>query len=112
MVLSGVATAVPLLLFAGAANRVPMVGLGILQYVAPILQLALRRAALPRADAAGAAGRVRAGLGRADHLHGGRDPQRPAGEGGKDGGRSDGRHRRTGHRPAATLTPREGQGTS
>lgn len=39
MVLSGVATAVPLLLFAGAANRVPMVGLGILQYVAPILQL-------------------------------------------------------------------------
>ena len=40
MVLSGVATAVPLLLFAGAANRVPMVGIGILQYVAPILQLA------------------------------------------------------------------------
>jgi chloramphenicol-sensitive protein RarD len=39
MVLSGLATAVPLLLFAGAANRVPMVGLGILQYVAPILQL-------------------------------------------------------------------------
>jgi chloramphenicol-sensitive protein RarD len=41
MVLSGVATAVPLLLFAAAAGRVPMVGLGILQYVAPILQLAL-----------------------------------------------------------------------
>jgi chloramphenicol-sensitive protein RarD len=40
MVLSGVATAVPLLLFAAAANRVPLVGLGILQYVAPILQLA------------------------------------------------------------------------
>ncbi|MFI5494322.1 EamA family transporter RarD [Actinoplanes sp. NPDC051859] len=40
MVLSGVATAVPLMLFAGAANRVPLVGLGILQYVAPILQLA------------------------------------------------------------------------
>jgi chloramphenicol-sensitive protein RarD len=40
MLLSGVATAVPLMLFAGAANRVPMVGLGILQYVAPILQLA------------------------------------------------------------------------
>lgn len=31
----------PLLLFAGAANRVPLVGLGILQYVAPILQLAV-----------------------------------------------------------------------
>jgi chloramphenicol-sensitive protein RarD len=41
MVLSGVATAIPLLLFAGAASRVPLVGLGILQYVAPILQLAL-----------------------------------------------------------------------
>jgi chloramphenicol-sensitive protein RarD len=40
MILAGLATAVPLLLFAAAANRVPMVGLGILQYVAPILQLA------------------------------------------------------------------------
>jgi len=40
IVLSGVATAIPLLMFAGAANRVPLVGLGILQYVAPILQLA------------------------------------------------------------------------
>jgi chloramphenicol-sensitive protein RarD len=39
MVLSGAATAVPLLLFAGAANRVPLTALGILQYVAPILQL-------------------------------------------------------------------------
>lgn len=41
MIGSGVATAVPLLLFAGAANRVPLIGLGILQYVAPILQLAV-----------------------------------------------------------------------
>jgi chloramphenicol-sensitive protein RarD len=41
MVLSGVATAVPLLLFAASANRVPLVGLGILQYVAPIVQLAI-----------------------------------------------------------------------
>ena len=40
MVFAGVLTATPLLLFAGAANRVPLVGLGILQYVAPILQLA------------------------------------------------------------------------
>lgn len=38
---SGVVTAIPLLLFAGAANRIPMVGLGMLQYVAPTLQLAL-----------------------------------------------------------------------
>ncbi|MEV7626148.1 EamA family transporter RarD [Actinoplanes sp. NPDC089786] len=41
IVLSGVATAVPLILFAGAANRVPLVGLGIMQYVAPIIQLAV-----------------------------------------------------------------------
>ena len=39
LVLAGAVTAVPLLLFAGAANRVPMSGLGILQYSAPILQL-------------------------------------------------------------------------
>jgi len=30
-----------LLLFAASANRVPLVGLGILQYVAPIVQLAI-----------------------------------------------------------------------
>jgi chloramphenicol-sensitive protein RarD len=40
MVLSGAATAVPLLLFAAATNRVPLTGMGILQYVAPVLQLA------------------------------------------------------------------------
>ncbi|MCO8277416.1 EamA family transporter RarD [Actinoplanes sp. TRM 88003] len=41
MIFSGLATALPLLLFAAAANRVPMVGIGILQYVAPIIQLAV-----------------------------------------------------------------------
>jgi chloramphenicol-sensitive protein RarD len=40
MVGAGVATAVPLLLFAASANRVPMVSIGILQYVAPVIQLA------------------------------------------------------------------------
>ncbi|MDI1461909.1 EamA family transporter RarD [Catellatospora sp. KI3] len=38
---AGVLTAVPLLMFAGAANRLPLVSLGMLQYVAPTLQLAL-----------------------------------------------------------------------
>ena len=38
---SGVLTAVPLLLFAEAANRVPLSGLGILQYLTPTLQLLL-----------------------------------------------------------------------
>ncbi|BFU47485.1 EamA family transporter RarD [Krasilnikovia sp. MM14-A1004] len=40
MMLSGVATAIPLLLFAASANRVSLVGMGMMQYVAPILQLA------------------------------------------------------------------------
>ncbi|WP_229398732.1 EamA family transporter RarD [Micromonospora okii] len=40
LVLAGAATAIPLLFFAGAANRLPLTALGMLQYVAPILQLA------------------------------------------------------------------------
>jgi chloramphenicol-sensitive protein RarD len=39
LVLSGAVTAVPLLLFAGAANRIPLSGLGLLQYLTPTLQL-------------------------------------------------------------------------
>ncbi len=39
--LSGVITAVPLILFGGAAIRVSMVQLGLLQYIAPILQFGL-----------------------------------------------------------------------
>lgn len=37
----GAVSAVPLLFFAGAANRIPLVALGILQYVTPVLQLAV-----------------------------------------------------------------------
>jgi chloramphenicol-sensitive protein RarD len=39
LLLTGVITAVPLLFFADAANRIPLSALGLLQYVAPILQL-------------------------------------------------------------------------
>jgi chloramphenicol-sensitive protein RarD len=39
LVLAGVATAVPLLLFAAAARRVPLVTIGLLQFITPILQL-------------------------------------------------------------------------
>jgi chloramphenicol-sensitive protein RarD len=39
VVLSGVITAGPLLLFAGAANRIPLSAIGLLQYLAPTLQL-------------------------------------------------------------------------
>jgi chloramphenicol-sensitive protein RarD len=38
---SGVATAVPLLLFAAAARRVPLSTVGLLQYVNPLMQLAI-----------------------------------------------------------------------
>jgi chloramphenicol-sensitive protein RarD len=38
---SGAATAGPLLLFAGAANRLPLYSVGMLQYVAPVLQFSL-----------------------------------------------------------------------
>jgi chloramphenicol-sensitive protein RarD len=40
LILGGAVTAVPLLLFAGAANRIPLSTIGLLQYLAPILQLA------------------------------------------------------------------------
>jgi chloramphenicol-sensitive protein RarD len=40
LVVAGVITAIPLLLFAGAANRIPLSAIGLLQYLAPILQLA------------------------------------------------------------------------
>ena len=36
---SGIATAIPLLLFAAAARRVPLVTIGLLQFVTPVLQL-------------------------------------------------------------------------
>jgi len=39
LVMAGLITAIPLLMFADAANRITMTGLGILQYTAPILQL-------------------------------------------------------------------------
>lgn len=39
MVLSGVVTALPLLLFGAAAQRIPLVTLGLLQYLTPTLQM-------------------------------------------------------------------------
>jgi chloramphenicol-sensitive protein RarD len=41
MVFSGVVTAVPLLMFASAARRIPLTMIGILQYIAPTLQFLL-----------------------------------------------------------------------
>ena len=39
LVAAGVATAAPLLLFAAAARRVPLVTIGLLQFITPVLQL-------------------------------------------------------------------------
>lgn len=39
LVLSGVATAVPLLLFAAAARRIPLVTVGLIQFATPVMQL-------------------------------------------------------------------------
>jgi chloramphenicol-sensitive protein RarD len=41
LALSGLVTAVPLLLFAGAASRVPLTTLGLVQYLAPTIQFLL-----------------------------------------------------------------------
>jgi len=38
MLLAGVVTAVPLLLFAGAARRLPLTTIGLVQYLTPVLQ--------------------------------------------------------------------------
>lgn len=57
MVLSGAITAVPLLLFAGAANRIPLTSVGVLQYLTPVMQLgigvAIFHEPMPAARAAG-----------------------------------------------------------
>jgi chloramphenicol-sensitive protein RarD len=41
LVISGVATAIPLLLFAAAARRIPLSTVGLLQYLTPSTQLAI-----------------------------------------------------------------------
>jgi chloramphenicol-sensitive protein RarD len=41
LVTSGIATAVPLLLFAAAARRIPLSTVGLLQYVTPLMQLSI-----------------------------------------------------------------------
>lgn len=41
LISTGLVTAIPLICFGGAATRIPMVTLGLLQYLAPIIQFAL-----------------------------------------------------------------------
>ena len=53
---TGVVTALPLICFGGAATRVPLTTLGLLQYVTPMMQFVHRGVLLRRADADGRAG--------------------------------------------------------
>lgn len=57
LVSAGLVTAVPLLAFAGAARRLPLSSLGLLQYLTPILQLAvgvgIRHEPVPASELAG-----------------------------------------------------------
>ncbi|MFB2582566.1 EamA family transporter RarD [Herbiconiux sp. P15] len=46
MVLTGVATATPLLLFAAAARRLPLIWVGLVQFIAPVLQFVIGVAVL------------------------------------------------------------------
>ena len=77
---TGIVTAIPLICFGAAATRVSMVTLGLLQYLAPVLQFALGVLVLPRGHARRPLGRLRAGLGRAGDVHrrGGQPPAAPA----------------------------------
>ena len=74
---SGIVTAIPLLLFNSAARRLPLSMLGLLQYIAPTLQLLIGVLVLheqmPRRALVG----LRARLDRARHPHGRRRPYEP-----------------------------------
>ena len=66
---TGIVTAVPLICFGAAAIRVSMVTLGLLQYLAPILQFVLGVLLVPRGHAPGRWIGFAPGLGRAGDLH-------------------------------------------
>ena len=105
---SGVATAIPLMLFGAAAVRIPLPPSGLLQYITPVMQLPHRRLRLRRADAAGAAGGVRHRLDGARGLHARRGADGAHGGACRPGGAQGGRAR-AGVRPLALepLDPRD-----
>ena len=65
----GVITAIPLLFFAAASRRLPLVYMGFIQYFAPVHPVPRRGGDPARGDAAGALGRLRNRLARAPHPH-------------------------------------------
>ena len=83
---TGIVTAIPLICFGAAATRVSMVSLGLLQYLAPILQFGLGVLRLPRGHAARPLGRLRPGLARRHDLHLRGGPQPPSPPAGADRG--------------------------
>ena len=80
----GIATAIPLLLFAAAARRIPLSTVGLLQYVTPLDAAGDRRLRLRRADAAGPAGRFRDRVDRARRLHRRQPATRPGAQASSD----------------------------
>lgn len=84
MAAAGPITAIPLLLFAAAAARIPLTTMGILQYIAPIGQFLIGWLVAGEQDATRALGRLRDHLGRGHHLHLRRLPGR-SGRGGHVG---------------------------
>ena len=82
----GIATAMPLMLFGAAAVRIPLTTIGLLQYVAPIMQFAIGVGDQARGHARLALGRLRARLDRGRRLHVGLAATRaPAGRGYRPG---------------------------
>ncbi len=69
VVLSGFATTVPLVMFAGAARRVPFTMLGPMQYIVPTINFLLGVFVYHETLERVAAARLRAGLDRSGHLH-------------------------------------------
>ena len=76
LVSAGAVTAVPLLLFAAASRRLPLIYMGFIQYFAPFIQFLVGRVGAAGADAARALDRVRPRLARAHRAH-----RRPAARG-------------------------------
>ena len=74
---AGIVTAIPLICFGAAATRVSMTSLGLLQYLAPVLQFALGLLVFDEDMPVGPLDRLRPGLGGALDLHLRADPPPP-----------------------------------
>ena len=78
LIVSGPVTAVPLMLYAAAARRVPLSTIGVLMYLNPILQFLWGVLVVGRGDARHPVDRVRPGVGGARRVHRGSAPRAAA----------------------------------